>query len=54
MVLKELQLARYFDLFAYNAGKKKWCCFACNHPEKVQTFLCQGDTPIIEVYVCCL
>ncbi|OUC49179.1 PH domain protein [Trichinella nativa] len=44
----ELQNARYFDKFAYNEAKKKWCCFACNQPERVQNFLTQTNAPVIE------
>ncbi|VDP37829.1 unnamed protein product, partial [Soboliphyme baturini] len=48
VLLTELQVAGYYDLFAYNAAKKKWCCFACNHPERVQNFLKQSNAPVIE------
>ena len=36
IMLKELQEARYFDSFHFNAQTQKWTCFACAHPEKVK------------------
>uniref|UniRef100_A0A5S6QFL5 PH domain-containing protein n=1 Tax=Trichuris muris TaxID=70415 RepID=A0A5S6QFL5_TRIMR len=45
---KELQNARYYDLFAFNALKNQWCCFACNYPERVQYFLQETNCPVIE------
>lgn len=48
-MLKELQIARYFDCFAHNATTTKWACFACNHPDRVKTFLRQdSNNPVLE------
>lgn len=35
-LLKELQEARYFDSFSFNAQMNKWVCFGCAYPEKVK------------------
>ncbi|KFD70837.1 hypothetical protein M514_01213, partial [Trichuris suis] len=45
---RELQNARYHDLFAYNFERRQWCCFACNYPERVQYFLQETNCPVIE------
>uniref|UniRef100_A0A915L9K6 Uncharacterized protein n=1 Tax=Romanomermis culicivorax TaxID=13658 RepID=A0A915L9K6_ROMCU len=49
LIFKELQAATYFDQFSYNSTShsKKWCCFPCNNPAKVQHFLRSGDDPVI-------
>ncbi|KAK0395297.1 hypothetical protein QR680_001211 [Steinernema hermaphroditum] len=47
-MLKELQDSRYFDSFSYNAQKKMWCCFSCNHPERVRSILRPGNLPLLE------
>ncbi|ESO88785.1 hypothetical protein LOTGIDRAFT_234384 [Lottia gigantea] len=46
MLQQELHEARYFDIFEFNALNKQWCCFMCNHPEKV-TGLLQDGLPLI-------
>ncbi|KAI1720091.1 PH domain-containing protein [Ditylenchus destructor] len=38
-MLKELQNARYFDSFSYNAQINRWACFSCAHPERVWNVL---------------
>ncbi|CDW51741.1 Protein melted [Trichuris trichiura] len=45
---RELQNARYHDLFVYNLERRQWCCFACNYPERVQYFLQETNCPVIE------
>ncbi|TMS35006.1 hypothetical protein L596_002493 [Steinernema carpocapsae] len=47
-MLKELQDSRYFDSFSYNAQKKMWCCFSCNHPERVRSILRPDNSPLLE------
>ncbi len=46
-LLHELHSVRYFDVFEFNAAKKHWACFLCNHPEKAMGLLQHGD-PAIE------
>ncbi|KAK3105302.1 hypothetical protein FSP39_021942 [Pinctada imbricata] len=45
-LIHELHYARFFDVFEFNAAKKYWACFMCNHPEKMWNFL-QNGTPVI-------
>lgn len=50
-LVAELQAYRYFDVFSLNVMRKRWSCFACNHPEKVRNFLTQTNSPVIEVCI---
>uniref|UniRef100_A0A0N5AWX3 PH domain-containing protein n=1 Tax=Syphacia muris TaxID=451379 RepID=A0A0N5AWX3_9BILA len=47
-IYKELQEAHYFDSFTYNPQKQKWCCYSCNHPERVRSLL-RSNSPNIPV-----
>ncbi|XP_060066450.1 protein melted-like [Ylistrum balloti] len=46
ILLQELQSSRFFDVFEFNAAKKYWACFMCNHPEKMLDLL-QNGNPVI-------
>ena len=50
-LLQELHNVRYFDVFEFNAVKKYWACFMCNHPEKMSELMPDGH-PVIAVGVC--
>lgn len=45
-LLQELHNVRYFDVFEFNAVKKYWACFMCNHPEKMSELMPDGH-PVI-------
>lgn len=45
-LLQEMHNVRYFDVFEFNAPKKYWACFMCNHPEKTLELMPDGS-PII-------
>ncbi|XP_052212839.1 ventricular zone-expressed PH domain-containing protein homolog 1-like [Dreissena polymorpha] len=45
-LLQELHSVRYFDVFEFNAPKKYWACFMCNHPEKLSQLMPDGS-PVI-------
>ncbi|VDD97196.1 unnamed protein product [Enterobius vermicularis] len=47
-IYKELQDAHYFDSFTYNPQEQKWCCYSCNHPERVRSLL-RPNSPNIPV-----
>lgn len=47
-IYKELQDAHYFDSFTYNPQEQKWCCYSCNHPERVRSLL-RSNSPNIPV-----
>lgn len=47
-LLQELHNVRYFDVFEFNAVKKYWACFMCNHPEKMSELMPDGH-PVIAV-----
>ena len=49
-LLQELHNVRYFDVFEFNAVKKYWACFMCNHPEKMSELMPDGH-PVIAVSV---
>ncbi|XP_063409300.1 ventricular zone-expressed PH domain-containing protein homolog 1-like isoform X1 [Mytilus trossulus] len=46
LLIQELNRIRFFDVFEFNAAKKHWACFVCNHPEKVGDLL-QDGVPVI-------
>jgi len=46
-LMHELQAARFFDVFEFNAPAQQWNCFLCNHPERAPGFL-QEDHPLME------
>lgn len=43
----EFKNNRYFDVFEFNASSKMWICFMCNHPDKINDFVCSKD-PVIQ------
>ncbi|XP_052820162.1 ventricular zone-expressed PH domain-containing protein homolog 1-like [Mya arenaria] len=45
-LLQELHGDRYFDVFEFNAPRKYWACFMCNHPEKMSELMPDGS-PVI-------
>ncbi|XP_053378456.1 protein melted-like [Mercenaria mercenaria] len=45
-LLQEMHNVRYFDVFEFNAVKKYWACFMCNHPEKMSELMPDGN-PVI-------
>ncbi|KAL4221293.1 sensory organ morphogenesis [Mactra antiquata] len=45
-LLLEMHNVRYFDVFEFNATKKYWACFMCNHPEKMSELMPDGN-PVI-------
>jgi hypothetical protein len=47
-LIHELHSSRFFDVFEFNAAKKYWACFMCNHPEKMWDLMKNG-TPVIAV-----
>ena len=49
-MLQELHNVRYFDVFEFNAVKKYWACFMCNHPEKMSELMPDGH-PVIAVCI---
>ena len=49
-MLQELHNVRYFDVFEFNAAKTFWACFMCNHPEKMEELMPDGN-PVIAVSV---
>lgn len=48
MLISELRIARFFDVFEYNGPLNLWGCFLCNHPDRARGFL-QDTQPVIEV-----
>lgn len=46
LLIQELNRIRFFDVFEFNAAKKHWACFVCNHPEKMGDLL-QDGVPVI-------
>ncbi|XP_048762848.2 ventricular zone-expressed PH domain-containing protein homolog 1-like [Ostrea edulis] len=46
ILIHELHSFRFFDVFEFNAAKKYWACFMCNHPEKMWDLMKNG-TPVI-------
>jgi hypothetical protein len=46
-VLKELQDARFFDNFVFNAHELKWSCVICANPARVQNLI-QGNAVLLE------
>lgn len=48
MLINELRVARFFDVFEYNGSVNIWGCFLCNHPDRARGFL-QDTQPVIEV-----
>ena len=48
LLIQELNRIRFFDVFEFNAAKKHWACFVCNHPEKMGDLL-QDGIPVIAV-----
>ncbi|XP_022345300.2 ventricular zone-expressed PH domain-containing protein homolog 1-like [Crassostrea virginica] len=46
LLIHELHSSRFFDVFEFNAAKKFWACFMCNHPEKMYDLMKNG-TPVI-------
>ena len=46
LLIQELNRIRFFDVFEFNAVKKHWACFVCNHPEKMGDLL-QDGIPVI-------
>ncbi|GFQ71707.1 protein melted [Trichonephila clavata] len=47
MLINELRVARFFDVFEYNGPLNIWGCFLCNHPDRARGFL-QDTQPVIE------
>ncbi|XP_052820257.1 protein melted-like [Mya arenaria] len=45
-LLQELHGDRYFDVFEFNAPRKYWACFMCNHPKKMSELMPDGS-PVI-------
>ncbi|XP_052760991.1 ventricular zone-expressed PH domain-containing protein homolog 1-like isoform X1 [Mya arenaria] len=45
-LLQELHGDRYFDVFDFNAPRKYWACFMCNHPKKMSELMPDGS-PVI-------
>lgn len=48
MLITELRISRFFDVFEYNGPLNLWGCFLCNHPDRAWGFL-QDTQPVIEV-----
>eukprot|EP00105_Crassostrea_gigas_P030983 XP_011453537.1 PREDICTED: ventricular zone-expressed PH domain-containing protein homolog 1 [Crassostrea gigas] len=46
ILIHELHSWRFFDVFEFNAAKKYWACFMCNHPEKMCDLMKNG-APVI-------
>ncbi|XP_062571516.1 ventricular zone-expressed PH domain-containing protein homolog 1-like [Saccostrea cucullata] len=46
ILIHELHCSRFFDVFEFNAAKKYWACFMCNHPEKMWDLMKNGS-PVI-------
>lgn len=46
-LIAELRCERFFDVFEYNGPLTLWGCFLCNHPDRAQGFLQEGE-PVIE------
>ncbi|KAI6196932.1 Protein melted-like protein [Aphelenchoides besseyi] len=43
-MLNELQNARLFDSFFFDAVQKKWGCFCCAYPERINKLMKNNDT----------
>ncbi|KAI6188315.1 Protein melted-like protein [Aphelenchoides besseyi] len=43
-MLNELQNARLFDSFFFDAVQKKWGCFCCAYPERINKLIKNNDT----------
>lgn len=50
MLISELRISRFFDVFEYNGPLNLWGCFLCNHPDRARGFL-QDTQPVIEVKI---
>lgn len=50
MLISELRISRFFDVFEYNGPLNLWGCFLCNHPDRARGFL-QDTQPVIEVTI---
>lgn len=46
-ILKELQLARFFDSFTFDAREHRWVCFACANPECLRNLIQTGSQAVL-------